>query len=88
MNLFARGGYNRADFAKMALEGKLLFRNSTRALIETCHNNEIEFVVVSGGLYEFVESSLHILLQSTEPGFNEELAENFSPKIISNRFDY
>ena len=62
MNLFARGGYNRADFAKMALEGKLFFRNSTRALIETCHNNGIEFVVVSGGLYEFVESSLHILL--------------------------
>ena len=70
MSLFASGGYNRADFAKMALEGKLLFRNSTRALIETCHDNQIDFVVVSGGLYEFVESSLHILLQSKEPGFS------------------
>ena len=88
MSLFASGGYSRADFARMALEGKLLFRKSTRALIETCHNNSIDFVVVSGGVYEFVESSLHILLQSKEPGFSESLAENFTPKIISNRFDY
>ena len=58
LTLFSNAGFNRADFALMALEGKLLFRKNTRQLIKTCHDNNIDFVVVSGGIYEYVESSL------------------------------
>ena len=72
----------------MAIDGKLLFRKSTRSLLETCHDNGIEFVVMSAGIYEYVESSMQILTHSEEPGYSEKLANEFNQTIISNRFNY
>ena len=42
----------------MGIEGKLFFRKGTRNLLETCHDNKIDFVVMSAGIYEYVESSM------------------------------
>ena len=88
MELFSSAGFNRADFAKMAIEGKLLFRKGTRDLMMTCHNNSIDFVVMSAGIYEYVESSMQILTHSVEPGFSEVLANDYNQTVISNRFNY
>ena len=55
---FSKVGYNRADFVQMAIEGKLLFRKGTRRLMQTCHDCNMDFVVMSAGIYEYVESSL------------------------------
>ena len=72
----------------MGIEGKLFFRKGTRNLLETCHDNKIDFVVMSAGIYEYVESSMQILTHSHEPGYSEKLANEFNQTIISNRFNY
>jgi len=88
MELFSSAGFDRADFAKMAIEGKLLFRHGTRSVLETCHDNGIELVVMSAGIYEYVESALQILTHSKEEGYSKKLADEFNPIIVSNRFSY
>ena len=62
MKRFAQARLSRADYIKMAVDGKLLFRNGTRELLEECHNQRIDTFIVSGGITDYIESSLQTLL--------------------------
>ena len=58
MTRFAQAGLSRADYIKMAVQGKLLFRNGTKGLFEECHKQGLDFFVVSAGITDYLESCL------------------------------
>ena len=58
---FSKAGYSSADFARMALESKLLFRMGTADLFRICQNKDIDVLVASGGIHELIEISFQIL---------------------------
>ena len=62
MKAFTSAAYSKSDFAQMTRESKLLFRNGTLELLEMCQAEQVQLLLVSGGIYELIEESLRLLL--------------------------
>ena len=64
MTRFAEAGLCRADYIKMAVNGKLLFRNGTTDIFRECHRQSIDLFIISGGITDYIESCLQALVCS------------------------
>ena len=88
MTIFSSIGLQRADYARVVLESRLLFRHGVNDLLSLASKLRLPLFIVSGGLAEIIQASFYAIMHNGET--EEEIFEYWHQhvQVLSNQFEF